>query len=83
MMFPEPRCMLLQVKMGSLYPSPMLGHRGSFLKGEPTPPRKNMGIHTAHVFLGNDPLMIRGCNIMRQQGCPEAAVMLVEDKQVC
>jgi hypothetical protein len=71
------------VKMSSLYPPPMLGHHGSFPKGELPPPRKSMGIHTAHVFLGNDPLIIRGCNIMRQKGFPEAAVMLVEDKQVC
>jgi hypothetical protein len=69
----------------TLYPQRMIGHvRHPFTKGgKPSPPRRGIGIHTAHIFLGNDPLMVEGCNLLRTRGYPEGAVMLVEDEQVC
>jgi hypothetical protein len=70
--------------MHTLYPRLMIAPlRDAFHRGNPKPPTRSLGIHTAHIFLGNHPLMIQGCNILRECGYPEAAVMLVEDKQVC
>jgi hypothetical protein len=67
----------------TLYPQRMMGAFQDVVwsSGPPVPPSRSLGIHAAHMFLGNDPLTIRGCNIMRARGFPEAAVMLVEDKQ--
>jgi hypothetical protein len=67
----------------TLYPKRMIGaFRDVVWYPDPLrPPSRCLGVHTAHVFLGNDPLTVQGCNIMRARGFPEAAVMLVEDKQ--
>jgi hypothetical protein len=51
----------------TLYPQRMMGvlRDPHYFQGEPVPPSRGLGIHTAHIFLGNDPLMNEGCNIMR------------------
>ncbi len=68
----------------TLYPTIMIGTlRDPYWQGDPKPPSRSLGNHTAHVFLGNHPFMVQGCNIIREFGYPEAAMMLVEDKQVC
>jgi hypothetical protein len=67
----------------TLYPQRMIGvfRDAIWYPNPPRPPSRSLGIHAAHIFLGNDPLTIQGCNIVRSRGFPEAALMLVEDKQ--